>query len=140
MIVHRSQLGTIGCGEFAALKERLKLLLEQAQQKGLTGTNAYIAAQRYYEDHSGLLNTDFVLLGSYCTSAVKEINDRIANLTAALTATGTSPVVVGPEYQPPESGDFESVVKWVIGGVIAVAGAWTATIIIPRVLAKKKAR
>lgn len=132
--------GAIGCGEFSVLKERLELLLRQAEEKGIEGSNAYISAKGFYDQHSGW-KTDFVLLGSYCESAVREINDRIRVLSAELTSGGTPPVVVGPEIEPPRSADFESLIKWVIVGVTAVAGAWIVTAtVVPRLLAAGKKR
>lgn len=139
MIVNGHQnLGLIGCGEWSVLKQRLALLLEQAQAKGITGSNAYVAAKRYYDDNSGIFGSPVVLLGSHCESEVREINDRIAKLSAELSSSGTSPVVVGPEVQPPDGNELTGMVKWVIGGVIAVAVAWTVGTIVPRLFRKKK--
>lgn len=131
IISNYGQFGLIGCGEFAALKDRLVLLLAQAEELGLSGPG-YLAAKAYYAQHSGILNTDVILLGSYCTTAVSEIQARITKLKIEIDDAGAIPIAGdAPEIEAPPADDFTSTIKWVAGAVAAGAVVWlTAPLVI----------
>lgn len=127
------QLGLFGCGEWKTLQERLKLLLQQAEASGATSSNAYVAAKSYYDSTDSWWELA-VLTGDACTAEVKEINNRISNLTNALKVTGIAPVIENsPEIGPSET-TFDSLtgmVKWIVGGAAVVSAAVIAYQIVP---------
>lgn len=139
-LYHQQGYGLIGCGEFDALMDRLKLLLEQAETLGITDSNAYIAAKAYYDEKSSWSGGYWVLLGSHCTAQVTELNDRIKVLTAAMMSQGVAPVVEGPAIVAPEETDYSSLAKWIVGGAIAIAGAVVTVQLVKGVSLFKKAR
>jgi len=131
-------LGVIGCGEWDVLIDRMDLVLEQAETLGLTNSMAYVAAKKYYDNHTGW-NKQIILTGNSCTEETREANDRLRALNAAMTSAGVATVLEGShEVVASEGTDYAALVKWVVGGAIAVSLAITAATVVPRLIGKRR--
>ena len=125
--------GSVGCSEWTILRDRLDLLLKQAEASNATTSNAYLVARSYYDNNTGWLNGPAVLFGSACEAYVKEINAIVKNLTSAISSSGSVPVIEGPDQQPGESAwdALSGTVKWVVGGAVAISAAVLAVKVLP---------